>query len=149
MYRHYVDKCLKKMGMQRLVIRLRDIFNCTLQRAREALESPRHMSDLRRVMTNCWKLLRLCLKQITQKSAKHIITRHFIHITINMPPVMHPLQYTLTCSFIFPFLMLFFFLSHLSVHCSFTCLRCISLEYSVIILSLVLLLAIVLCVRCC
>ena len=50
MYRHYVDKCLKKMGMQKLVIRLRDIFNCTLQRAREALESPRYTSDLRRVI---------------------------------------------------------------------------------------------------
>ncbi|XP_076445793.1 mitogen-activated protein kinase kinase kinase 4-like [Babylonia areolata] len=49
-YRHYVDKCLKKMGMKRLVLRLRDIFNCTLQRAKEALESPsRHLqTDLRR-----------------------------------------------------------------------------------------------------
>ncbi|KAK7497186.1 hypothetical protein BaRGS_00011480 [Batillaria attramentaria] len=48
-YRHYVDRCLKKMGMHKLVIRLRDIFNCTLQRAKEALESPRHsIEDLYR-----------------------------------------------------------------------------------------------------
>ncbi|KAK7107487.1 mitogen-activated protein kinase kinase kinase 4-like isoform X2 [Littorina saxatilis] len=50
-YRHYVDKCLKKMGMHKLVLRLRDIFNCSLQRAKEALESPRHHApapDLKR-----------------------------------------------------------------------------------------------------
>ncbi|XP_071112541.1 mitogen-activated protein kinase kinase kinase 4-like [Haliotis cracherodii] len=40
-YRHYVDKCLKKMGMQKLVIRLRDVLDRSLQRAREALEKPK------------------------------------------------------------------------------------------------------------
>ena len=60
-YRHYVDKCLKKMGMQRLVIQLRDIFNCTLQRAKEALESPRHgaQTDLKRVGASWFSML-LC-----------------------------------------------------------------------------------------
>ncbi|XP_005109668.1 mitogen-activated protein kinase kinase kinase 4 isoform X2 [Aplysia californica] len=40
-YRHYVEKCLRKMGLQRLNIRLRDLFHRSLNRAKEALERPK------------------------------------------------------------------------------------------------------------
>ena len=39
-YRHFVDKSLRKMGMHRLVIRLRDLLDRSLQRAKEALQKP-------------------------------------------------------------------------------------------------------------
>lgn len=41
MYRYFVDKSLKKMGMNKLILRLRDLLDRTLQRAREVLEKPR------------------------------------------------------------------------------------------------------------
>ncbi|KAL5010300.1 hypothetical protein ScPMuIL_012605 [Solemya velum] len=40
-YRYFVDKSLKKMGMNKLILRLRDLLDRTLQRAREVLEQPR------------------------------------------------------------------------------------------------------------
>ncbi|ESO84956.1 hypothetical protein LOTGIDRAFT_168212 [Lottia gigantea] len=40
-YRHFVDKSLKKTGMNRLLVRLRTLLDRSLQRAREALERPK------------------------------------------------------------------------------------------------------------
>lgn len=40
-YRHYVEKCLRKMGLQKLNLRLRDLFHGSLKRAKEALERPK------------------------------------------------------------------------------------------------------------
>lgn len=40
-YRHYVEKCLRKMGLQKLNVRLRDLFHGSLKRAKEALERPK------------------------------------------------------------------------------------------------------------
>ncbi|KAK6169248.1 hypothetical protein SNE40_020332 [Patella caerulea] len=41
-YRHFVDKSLKKTGMNRLLVRLRTLLDRSLQRAREALERPKN-----------------------------------------------------------------------------------------------------------
>lgn len=40
-YRHYAEKCLRKMGLQKLNVRLRDLFHGSLSRAKEALERPK------------------------------------------------------------------------------------------------------------
>ncbi|CAG5116904.1 unnamed protein product [Candidula unifasciata] len=40
-YRHYVEKCLRKMGLHKLNLRLRDLFHGSLKRAKEALERPK------------------------------------------------------------------------------------------------------------
>ncbi|CAL1534129.1 unnamed protein product [Lymnaea stagnalis] len=40
-YRHYAEKCLRKMGLQRLNVRLRDLFHRSLRRAKEALQRPK------------------------------------------------------------------------------------------------------------
>ena len=40
-YRHFVDRTLKKSGLRKLLIRLKNILDGTLQRARQALERPR------------------------------------------------------------------------------------------------------------
>uniref|UniRef100_A0A2C9K925 Mitogen-activated protein kinase kinase kinase N-terminal domain-containing protein n=1 Tax=Biomphalaria glabrata TaxID=6526 RepID=A0A2C9K925_BIOGL len=44
LYRHYVEKCLRKMGLQRLNVRLRDLFHRSLHRAKEALQRPKDSS---------------------------------------------------------------------------------------------------------
>ncbi|KAJ8315743.1 hypothetical protein KUTeg_007893 [Tegillarca granosa] len=44
MYRKYVDKTLKRMGMNKMLVRFREILDRTLQRAREALERPKNLS---------------------------------------------------------------------------------------------------------
>ncbi|KAL3881975.1 hypothetical protein ACJMK2_028357 [Sinanodonta woodiana] len=40
-YRNYVDKSLKRIGLSKMILRLRDILNRSLQRAKDALEMPR------------------------------------------------------------------------------------------------------------
>ncbi|KAK3098006.1 hypothetical protein FSP39_015240 [Pinctada imbricata] len=44
-YRKYVDKTLKRMGMNKLLMRFKDLLERSLQRAREALEKPKMMSS--------------------------------------------------------------------------------------------------------
>ena len=44
-YRKYVDKTLKRMGMNKLLMRFKDLLERTLQRAREALERPKYVSQ--------------------------------------------------------------------------------------------------------
>ncbi|RUS75685.1 hypothetical protein EGW08_016551 [Elysia chlorotica] len=43
-YRHYVEKCLRKMGLQRLNLQLKKLFHRSLIRAKEALERPKDAS---------------------------------------------------------------------------------------------------------
>ena len=43
-YRHYVEKCLRKMGLQRLNLQLKKLFHRSLIRAKEALERPKDTS---------------------------------------------------------------------------------------------------------
>ncbi|KAK3606739.1 hypothetical protein CHS0354_036538 [Potamilus streckersoni] len=50
-YRNYVDKSLKRIGLSKMIIRLRDILNRSLQRAKDALERPR--GDLSRLDSVC------------------------------------------------------------------------------------------------
>lgn len=48
-YRHYAEKCLRKMGSQKLNVRLIDLFHGSLSRAKAALERPKETmySDIR------------------------------------------------------------------------------------------------------
>ena len=39
-YRKYVDKTLKRMGMNKMLLRFRELLDRTLQRARDALQIP-------------------------------------------------------------------------------------------------------------
>ena len=63
-YRNFVDKGLKKVGLNKMLIRLRDIMYRSLHRARESLEQPHN--DAHSPETVC-KVIFLCVLTLHQK----------------------------------------------------------------------------------
>ena len=54
LFRKYVDKTLKRMGMNKMLLRFKELLDRTLQRAREALQRPKSLTQLEMQVTECF-----------------------------------------------------------------------------------------------